>query len=133
MKKFIQGEKFEEEDKNEKYMSFEATEDAKNFQLKIESYSEVDFFMQEQKLRHYITELIEPIIKRGNQDRENIFEFNNRFANFTKRIQLLEDIIFQRTDFDKLAIFEKLFAAIKKVDQKRIEKEGELLKQMQMI
>ena len=113
-----------------KYLSFENTSDAKVFQLNVESYTEIDFFEHELKSRQIISQLVEPLIQKANADRQSFLELEQSFQNVQRKVVLLEDVVFQRDGFDRLAVFDKIFAAIRNVDRQRVKQENEFVKKL---
>ena len=107
--------------------------DAKKFQINIENYSELDFYKHENDMRRVLQGLISPVMRRQEHDRDTFITFQQKLDQVQGQVHILQDIVFQRDNTGRMALFDRIFQEIRNVDQERIRREQELIGQQRII
>lgn len=56
-------------------------------------------------------------MQKANVEKQNLTILDQKVQDTRSRLTMLEDIVFQRDEFDRMAIFDKIFSAIRSVDK----------------
>lgn len=101
--------------------------DARQFQVNIENYNEIDFFKHEIDMRKVLQGLIEPVMKQQASDREAFVTVEHKIGQLTDTVHGLQDIVFNRDKVTgRMSLFDRIFEEIKNVDTERIKREQEI-------
>lgn len=106
--------------KEQMFLSFKKNSDAKQFQVHVENYNEIDMFEFQNNFRNELLELMDPYIKQAVEDRSYIIKIQKMFQRMMVKIEDLERIIFQKDELEELDLFGKIFQKINNLDKNRI-------------
>ena len=65
-------------------------------------------------------------MKQANVDRAAFLQLDDQFQKYIKRIDVMEKILFQKDDFGRMQLFDKIFSAIRKVELYAIEETSKI-------
>lgn len=100
----------------QKFLSFADNIDAKNYQIHIEKYGELDLHDLETRTRAILFNQLDPIIKKQNLETEDIKRVESKLELCLQKVDQLNDVIYERTESGSLALFDRIFAEIKRVE-----------------
>ena len=91
-----------------------------NLGLDVRNLGEVELFELENKMRKGLCNLIDPLVAQQNRDREEIVKFESVVRALENKVYVLENILFEKDESGRMQLFDRVFSAIKDVDQQRI-------------
>ena len=86
----------------------------------MERYSELEYFEMENKMRRVLQAILEPVVQQSNIDRRELAGLEERLSVYTSKVQQMEDILYQKDDLERMALFDKIFKSIKTVDKNHL-------------
>lgn len=109
-----------EEAKKEEPPKPQAQPRQSNLGLDVRNLGEVELFELENKMRKGLCNLIDPLVAQQNRDREEIVKFESVVRALENKVYVLENILFEKDESGRMQLFDRVFSAIKDVDQQRI-------------
>jgi hypothetical protein len=86
----------------------------------MQRYSELEYFEMENKMRRVLQAILEPVVQQSNIDRRELSGLEERLSAYTSKVQQMEDILYQKDDLERMALFDKIFKSIKTVDKNHL-------------
>jgi TolA-binding protein len=83
----------------------------------------LDMFELESKLRTLVSHLMDPVVSRQSADRVEAVRLQLQLHQLNEKVHVLENVLFEKDENGRMQLFDRVFDAIKEVDQQRIVEE----------
>jgi len=87
------------------------------------THTELEIFELESKMMKVVSHLMDPVLSQQSADRTEFIRFQLRIHQLHEKVLVLENVLFEKDENGRMQLFDKVFDAIKEVDQQRIVEE----------